>query len=193
MIVSSINGNNNGWVVSFGIATAIASLILLAVAASTNTARIDVFEEADAEVLEGRPGLLLADYDWVRYGAHLWDEAVSAYFGTLGAIEDGRNGWQLNPTLGNFSIHAFAIFCRSKTLSGGTKVHDAMKIEELDVSIVSLRVQIAQELPDTLCRQFSLNRMKRDFRHINEAAQRPTTDGLQQRDNAALALRTPFF
>jgi hypothetical protein len=59
MIVSSINGNNNGWVVSFGIATAIASLILLAVAASTNTARIDVFEEADAEVLEGRIGELV--------------------------------------------------------------------------------------------------------------------------------------
>lgn len=48
------------------------------------------FRADPAEVLERRPGLLLADYDWVRYGAHLWDEAVSAYFGTLGAIEDGR-------------------------------------------------------------------------------------------------------
>lgn len=109
------------------------------------------------------------------------------------AIENSGNGWQINLTLGNFSVNAFAIFCHGKTLPGWTEVHDAMKFEELDVSIVSLGVQIAQELPDTLCRQFSLNRMKRDFRHINEAAQRPPTDSLKQRDNVAFTLRTPCF
>lgn len=59
MIVSSINGNNNGWVVSFGILTALASIVLLSVSAATNRQRLDVFEEADAERLEGRIGALV--------------------------------------------------------------------------------------------------------------------------------------
>jgi len=54
MIVSSINGNNNGWVATFGLATAAASVVLLAVSAATNRDRIDVFEEADAERLEAQ-------------------------------------------------------------------------------------------------------------------------------------------
>ena len=59
MIVSSVNGNNNGWVVSFGLATAFASVVLLAVSAATRRDRVDVFEEAAAEQLEGRIGALV--------------------------------------------------------------------------------------------------------------------------------------
>ncbi len=62
MIVSSVNGNNNGWVVSFGLATAVASVILLAVAAATrgDGQRVDVFEEAQAERFEQRIASLVA-------------------------------------------------------------------------------------------------------------------------------------
>lgn len=60
MIVSSVNGNNNGWVVTFGMATASASVILLAVSAATTRERLDVFEDADAERLEGRINSLAA-------------------------------------------------------------------------------------------------------------------------------------
>ncbi len=59
MIVSSINGNNNGWVVSFGMITALASVVLLSVSAATSKDRLDVFEEADAELLEERIGVLV--------------------------------------------------------------------------------------------------------------------------------------
>lgn len=59
MIVSSINGNNNGWVVTFGLATAVASLIVLATAASTRTERLDVFADADAERFEERIAALV--------------------------------------------------------------------------------------------------------------------------------------
>ncbi len=54
MIVSSINGNNNGWVVTFGLATAVASIVVLATAASTRSERLDVFADADAERFEQR-------------------------------------------------------------------------------------------------------------------------------------------
>ena len=52
MIASSINGNNNGWVVSFGCMTALAALCLFSATAAIRRDRIDVFEEADAERLE---------------------------------------------------------------------------------------------------------------------------------------------
>ena len=61
MIVSSVNGNNNGWVVTFGLATALASVVLLSVSAATRRDRLDVFEEADAEQLEDRIGAVVAD------------------------------------------------------------------------------------------------------------------------------------
>ncbi len=52
MIVSSVRGNNNGWVLTCGAATAMASLIVLAVSSAARHDPIDVFEEADAERLE---------------------------------------------------------------------------------------------------------------------------------------------
>ena len=54
MIVSSVNGNNNGWVLTCGLATAAASVVLLSVTAATNVERLDVFDDADAERLETR-------------------------------------------------------------------------------------------------------------------------------------------
>jgi hypothetical protein len=54
MIVSSVNGNNNGWVASCGIVTAFASVCLLSATAAVRRDRIDVFEDADAERLEDR-------------------------------------------------------------------------------------------------------------------------------------------
>jgi hypothetical protein len=69
MIVSSVNGNNNGWVITCGIATAVASIVLLSVSAATNRERLDVFEEADAERLEDRIAVVVqsgADEEAVR-------------------------------------------------------------------------------------------------------------------------------
>jgi hypothetical protein len=54
MIINSVRGNNNGWVITCGMATAVASLVVLAVSSATQQDRIDVFEEADAERLEGQ-------------------------------------------------------------------------------------------------------------------------------------------
>jgi len=60
MIASSINGNNNGWVVSFGCMTALAALCLFSATAAIRRDRIDVFEEADAERLEDQVQALVA-------------------------------------------------------------------------------------------------------------------------------------
>lgn len=60
MIVSSIRGNNEGYVVTFGVLTAIAAIILIAVAAATKTPRIDVFSDALAEKIEARVNELVA-------------------------------------------------------------------------------------------------------------------------------------
>jgi hypothetical protein len=69
MVVSSIRGNNNGWVVTCGMATALASVVLLSVSAAIRHEPIDVFDEALAEQLDGDVNTLVeagADEDAVR-------------------------------------------------------------------------------------------------------------------------------
>jgi hypothetical protein len=58
--VSSIAGNNEGWVVTFGMVTAIAALILIAVSAVSAKTRIDTFDEVIAERIEQRVRGLVA-------------------------------------------------------------------------------------------------------------------------------------
>ncbi len=69
MIVSSIRGNNAGYVVTFGLTTALAAVILIAAAAATKSPRIDVFSDALAEKIESRVNELItqgADEDTAR-------------------------------------------------------------------------------------------------------------------------------
>ena len=54
LIVSSIAGNNEGWVLTFGMTTAVAALVLMAVSAATSNMRLDAFDEVAAERLEQR-------------------------------------------------------------------------------------------------------------------------------------------
>ena len=60
IIVTSINGNNAGWVLSIGMVTAIAALVLIAVTATSQRPRIDVFDDAIAERIEQRVQLLVS-------------------------------------------------------------------------------------------------------------------------------------
>jgi len=60
IIVSSINGNNNGWVLLFGMSTAAAAVILIAVTAASPRPRIDVFDDVVAERIEQRVQALVA-------------------------------------------------------------------------------------------------------------------------------------
>jgi uncharacterized membrane protein len=69
IIVSSIAGNNEGWVLTFGMVTAVAALILIAVSAVTTNKRIDAFNEVLAERVELRVQQLVqagANEDEVR-------------------------------------------------------------------------------------------------------------------------------
>lgn len=52
MIISSIAGNNVGVVTTIGVTTAVAALVLLIASVSSNTSRLDVFDEANAQILE---------------------------------------------------------------------------------------------------------------------------------------------
>ena len=54
LIVSSILGNNEGWVLTAGMVTAVAALVLMAVSATTATKRLDVFDDVVAERVEQR-------------------------------------------------------------------------------------------------------------------------------------------
>jgi hypothetical protein len=69
LIVSSIAGNNEGWVLTFGMITAVAAVVLMAVSASSSDRRLDAFDEVAAERLEARIVALVAagaDEDEVR-------------------------------------------------------------------------------------------------------------------------------
>ena len=60
IIVTSINGNNAGWVLTIGMVTAAAALILIAVTAASPRPRIDVFDDVVAERVEQRIAALVA-------------------------------------------------------------------------------------------------------------------------------------
>ena len=52
MIISSIAGNNVGVVTTIGVTTAVAALVLLIASVSSSTSRLEVFDEANAQILE---------------------------------------------------------------------------------------------------------------------------------------------
>lgn len=60
MIVSSIAGNNAGWVLTAGAATAIAAIVLMAASAVAQRPRVDVFEEEVIRRVEDRIAALVA-------------------------------------------------------------------------------------------------------------------------------------
>jgi len=59
LIVSSIAGNNEGWVLTFGMISAVAAIIFMAVSAATSTKRLDAFDEVIAERVEQRIRMLV--------------------------------------------------------------------------------------------------------------------------------------
>ena len=59
LIVSSIAGNNEGWVLTFGMISAVAAIIFMAVSAATATKRLDAFDEVVAERVEQRIRMLV--------------------------------------------------------------------------------------------------------------------------------------
>jgi len=59
LIVSSIAGNNEGWVLTFGMISAIAAIIFMAVSAATSAKRLDAFDEVVAERVEQRIRMLV--------------------------------------------------------------------------------------------------------------------------------------
>lgn len=52
LIVSSINGNNEGWVLTIGMVSAVTAIVLIVTSAVSATRRIPVFVEAEAETIE---------------------------------------------------------------------------------------------------------------------------------------------
>lgn len=60
LIVSSIAGNNEGWVLSIGMCGAAAAVVLIVVSLVTANRRLPEFVEADAEAIEARVARLVA-------------------------------------------------------------------------------------------------------------------------------------
>lgn len=54
LIVSSIAGNNEGWVVTIGIVSAVAAIVLIVSSAVATSKRIPAFSEVEAERIEER-------------------------------------------------------------------------------------------------------------------------------------------
>lgn len=60
LIVSSINGNNEGWVLSIGMVSAITAIILMVASAVASTTRHPDFSDVLAETIEDRIQRLVA-------------------------------------------------------------------------------------------------------------------------------------
>lgn len=61
LIISSIAGNNEGWVISIGLVGALSAIVLIVVTLVTSTQRIAEFSQADAERIEQRVQLLVRE------------------------------------------------------------------------------------------------------------------------------------
>ena len=61
LIISSIAGNNEGWVISIGMIGVTAAVILILVSLVTADRRIPAFSEVRAEAIENRIAELVAD------------------------------------------------------------------------------------------------------------------------------------
>jgi Na+/melibiose symporter-like transporter len=60
LIISSIAGNNEGWVLSIGMCGALAAVILIVVSLVTSTKRVPEFSDVRAEAIEQRIAELVA-------------------------------------------------------------------------------------------------------------------------------------
>jgi len=60
LIISSIAGNNEGWVLSIGMCGAVAAIILIVVSLVTTTKRIPEFSDVQGEAIEQRISQLVA-------------------------------------------------------------------------------------------------------------------------------------
>lgn len=60
IIVSSINGNNEGWVITIGLTTTLAAIALIIASTVSVRQRLHVFDEVAAERLESRIAELVA-------------------------------------------------------------------------------------------------------------------------------------
>ncbi|CAB4734386.1 unannotated protein [freshwater metagenome] len=60
LIISSIAGNNEGWVLSIGMCGALAAVILIVVSLVTATKRVPEFSDVRAEAIEQRIAQLVA-------------------------------------------------------------------------------------------------------------------------------------
>jgi hypothetical protein len=60
LIISSIAGNNEGWVLSIGMCGALAAVILIVVSLVTSTKRVPEFSDARAQAIEQRIAFLVA-------------------------------------------------------------------------------------------------------------------------------------
>lgn len=61
LIVSSIAGNNEGWVLSIGACGATAAIVLIVTTLVSSSRRLPPFADAEAEVIERRIEQLVAD------------------------------------------------------------------------------------------------------------------------------------
>ena len=60
IIVSSINGNNEGWVITIGLTTTLAAVVLIIASTVSVRERLHVFDDVAAERLESRIADLVA-------------------------------------------------------------------------------------------------------------------------------------
>jgi hypothetical protein len=59
MIIASLSGNNEGWVITSGAATALAAIVLMTASAVADRSRIEEFDDVVARRIEGRIAALV--------------------------------------------------------------------------------------------------------------------------------------
>lgn len=111
------------------------------------------FAADPADILVRNPGLLLADYEWIRYASHLWDDDVSGYFGTIGAICDGKIS-------GAIPLELYYEEARARPLDALNAVAESLGLAALPSLVESI---VASEPDPLLQAEWEVGQWKRFF------------------------------
>lgn len=96
------------------------------------------------------------------------------------AIKERGDRRKVTDTFRERSRLSLALLRNRQALPGRAEIHDAGEFEQLDVDISSIRSYLIEQRLNGASRQFGLDRMECDLRHIKERRKRLASEAFKQ-------------
>ena len=96
------------------------------------------------------------------------------------AIKERCDRRKVTDTFGERSRLSLALLRNRQALPGRAEIHDAGEFEQFDVDISSICSYLMEQRLNGVSRQFGLDRMECDLRHIKERRKRLASEAFKQ-------------